>query len=143
MRRRHQQRRTTVAAGLIVSGVLLSGCSTMADNARNTDLCTQFDQLVKAADEFRETDPAQVRADDLRARTDHLRDSVNQVQAVAEGRLDDVLSSLEATLNGLSEALTAAGQDARQTVAALEEDDVQAVLDRWAIVRDRVAAQCG
>jgi outer membrane murein-binding lipoprotein Lpp len=143
MRRRHQQRRTTVAAGLIVSGVLLSGCSTMADNARNTDLCTQFDQLVKAADEFRETDPAQVRADDLRARTDHLRDSVNQVQAVAEGRLDDVLSSLEATLNGLSEALTAAGQDARQAVAALEEDDVQAVLDRWAIVRDRVAAQCG
>jgi len=143
MRRRDQQRRTTVAAGLIVSGLLLSGCSAMADNARNTDLCTQFDQLVKAADEFRETDPAQVRADDLRARTDHLRDSVNQVQAVAEGRLDDVLSSLEATLNDLSEALTAAGQDARQAVAALEEDDVQAVLDRWAIVRDRVAAQCG
>ena len=141
MQRRDHKPWTHVLAGVLGCGLLLSGCSGMAENARSNDFCTQFDQLVEAVDEFKTIDPAQASGDDLREQADHLRDSINQVQAVAEGRLDDVLSALEARLDDLREELIAAGDEAKETLQ-LRKDDVQAVLDQWAIVRDRVTTQC-
>ncbi len=143
MDRRDHRLRTHVIAGVLGCGLLLSGCSGMAENAKSNDLCSQFDQLVKAADEFRAADPGQAKADDLRAQANHLRDSVNQVQAVADGQLDDVLSALEARLDDLRDELAAAGDEAKEAATAQWKEDVEAVLERWAIVRDRVATQCG
>ena len=128
--------------GVAAACLLLSGCSTMAANARSENFCTQFDQLVKKADEFRQLDPAQARADELRKQADTFRDELNQVQAVAEGRLDTAITNLEAALDDVRQAANDAGQKAQDEAKALYKDDLEAVAEQWAIVREAVAGQC-
>jgi len=142
MRRPALQPRPCLVVTVLASAVLLGGCSAMTENAQSADLCTQFDQLVEAADELKDAEPGQARADELRAQAGRVRDNVDQVQAVADGRLDDALSALEASLADLRSDLVAAGEEARKTTVPLVKEDLQAVRDRWAVVKDRVAAQC-
>ena len=128
--------------GLAAGCLLLSGCSSMAANARSQDLCTQFQQLVQNADDFGRLDAAKASADELRTKADSFRDELNQVQAVAEGRLDTAITNLEAALDDVRQAANDAGQKAQDEARALYKDDLKAVAEQWAVVREAVLAQC-
>jgi len=127
---------------LAAAGLLLSGCSTMQANALRVNLCTRFEQMKQTGDEFRQLAPGQARADELRTRVDKFRDQLNQLQAVAEGRLDTAITNLEAALDDVRQAANDAGTKAQDEASALYKDDLDAVAEQWAIVREAVAVQC-
>jgi hypothetical protein len=131
-----------VTCALGVVPLVLSGCAEMAQDARARDLCRQYDQLVTAAERFEQQDPVQVTADDLRAPAGRVRDELNQVQAVAEGRLDTAVTNLEASLDDLRDAAVDVGEDLRTTVVPLWQEDLEQVAESWAVLQGVVAAQC-
>jgi hypothetical protein len=135
-------RRSSTLLGIAAAGLLLSGCSTMADNARSDDLCTRFEQMRQTADDFRQKDATHAQADEIRAQADKLRDQLNQLQAVAEGRLDTAITNLEAALDDVRQAANDAGTKAQEEAKALYKDDLEAVAQQWVIVREAVAVQC-
>ena len=127
---------------MIAAPLVLSGCAGMAQDARANDLCTRYRELVISANQFRELDPAQVKADELRARANRFRDRLDQVQAVSEGQLDTAIANLEANLDDLREGAIEAGANARTTVQPLWKDDLQHVAESWAALRQAVDTRC-
>jgi hypothetical protein len=126
----------------ITSVVLLGGCAEMADNARGNDLCAQYGELVTAADEFRARDTLTSTVDEMSSRAEHFRDELNQVQAVADGRLDTAITNLEATLDDLRQATIDKGEEYRSTVAPLWQDDMEQIAESWAVLQQAAATQC-
>jgi outer membrane murein-binding lipoprotein Lpp len=127
---------------VLVSG-LLSGCASMAESTRSSDLCTRYDDLVAQADEFRAQDWANVNVDQLRGRVETFQDGLAQLDAVAEGRLDTAVSTLRANLDELSQAVADTGEKTRETAQPLVEQSLDDVTQSWAVLRSKVEAECG
>ena len=132
-------RRAGAALGLaLLSAQLLSGCADLATQ----DLCSQYEDVVAAVEELRAKDPDTTKVEELRAAADDVSEELDQLQAVAEGRLDEALTRLRENVDAVRQAAVDAGKDARETAAPLIEDSMQRVQDAWSIVQDVAETQC-
>lgn len=131
------RRRGAVVAGALLGVTLLGGC---ADTTAQ-DLCTQYDDLVAAADELIAVDLTQERAA-VRQAADELRAEIDQFQAVSEGRFDEALSRLRSSLDAARQAAADRGEEARETLQPLLQDALVTVAEAWAVVESAAAAQC-
>lgn len=132
-------RRMVASFGSVLLGAqLLSGC---ADTTAQ-DLCSQYDDLVVAAQKLRDEDPAKAKVEDLRAAADEVQAELDQVQAVAEGRLDDAISRLRADVDAVRQAAVDAGTEALETARPMIQDALDRVEQAWSIVQDLAEKQC-
>ena len=129
-----------------VAVVLLSGCG--ADPA-DQDLCAQYADVKAAVDELRseglQTDNAeefQASVDDLRARADVVRDELDQLQRVSEGRLDTAIGLARQRAAEMRESLVVATYEAAETlgpqITAAQEDLDEA----YTQLKQRLDTQC-
>ena len=117
---------------------LLAACADTAEQ----DLCTQYDELVTAAQQLREQEPVTGTVEELRAASAKLRAELDQFQAVSEGRLDEAISRLRANVDAVRQAAVDAGTEARETARPLLEDAMKNVDQAWAVVQDLAEKQC-
>ncbi|MDF2092926.1 hypothetical protein P0Y31_11285 [Knoellia sp. 3-2P3] len=127
----------TVGAAALCLPVLVA----CADTAEQ-DFCTQYDQLVTAAQELREQDPVAGNVEELRAAAAKVSAELDQFQAVTEGRLDEAISRLRADVDAVRQAVVAAGTEAVDTARPLIEDAMKNLNEAWAVVQERAARQC-
>ena len=133
--RSRRVRRLVVA---LVSTLALTGCG----EASTADLCTQYDQVVKKADEIKNLDVSSESVDDLRTQLKDFQASLDQLQAVADGRLDTAISDLRRAVREFVQAAVDAGEEALKTAQPLLEDSLTTVKELWAVVQKRADAEC-
>lgn len=133
--------RTRVARSLGAAVLCLPILAACAD-ASAQDFCTQYEQLVRAAQELHEQDPVAGNIAELRAATAKVSAELDQFQAVSEGRLDDAISRLRADVDAVRQAAVAAGTGAVAAARPLIEDALKSVNEGWAVVQERAATQC-
>lgn len=128
-----------VAAGLALAYLpLFAACG----DTSGQDLCTQYDELVTAADELRAQDPLTAKADELRAEVEDFQAQLDQFQAVSEGRLDSAISTLRAEVDALRQAAADADTESLDVARPLLEDTRDKVDEAWAVVQDIAETQC-
>jgi len=128
-------------AAVLAPALLVAGCGGTESDA-GTELCTQYDELVASADDFRELDTTETSVDELRSRADDFNDRLDELQEVAEGgRLETALANLEESLDTLRRAAAEAGEDAREDVAETR-NALQQIVEQWGRVRAQLAERC-
>lgn len=125
-------------ATALVSSVLVAGCS----DPRANDLCTQYEQVTSRAAEIRDLDPAAVSVEDLRSQLASFQASLDQLQAVAEGRLDTAISELRSAVRDSVQAAVDAGKEAVETARPLLDESLGDVDERWAALQQKVDVEC-
>ena len=109
-------------AAVLLAAALLGGCGG-ADPARQ-DLCARYDDLKAAVGDL-EADPSpdtanadevQQQVDALRLQADKVRDTLDQVQRVSEGRLDTVIANARLSVDAMRESLIVARYDAAESL---------------------------
>lgn len=143
MRHSSSARLSSVAA---IALVVAAGCG--ADPA-DQDLCAQYADVKAAVEELRseglQTENAeefQASVDDLRKRADVVRDELDQLQRVSEGRLDTAIGLARQRAAEMRESLAVARYEAAETlgpqITAAQEDLDQA----YAQLTQRLDTQC-
>ncbi|MGA8046565.1 MAG: hypothetical protein WCA30_09905 [Dermatophilaceae bacterium] len=137
-----KERARHARSGLVLSSLLLvvplvAGCS----DAATQDFCTQYEDLVAAAEELRATDPVTADVEELRAAADDVSDELDQFQAVSEGRLDDALTRLRERVDEVRQAAVAEAE-ALEAARPLIQEDLAQVESAWLAVQDLVETQC-
>ena len=129
-------------AAVLAPALLVAGCGGSESGAGSAELCTQYDELVASADDFRELDTTGTSVDELRSRADDFNDRPDELQEVAEGgRLETALANLEERLDTLRRAAAEAGEDAREDVAETR-NALQQIVEQWGRVRAQLAERC-
>src|SRR5690349_2027127 len=119
---------------------LLAGCGT---DTAEADLCTQYDDVVAQAENLRSWEPATDDVDELRDRAETFGAELDQLQAVSEGRLDSVISTLRTTINGFLASAVDQGQDALEAARPALEDAADEISDAWSVVELMAENECG
>jgi hypothetical protein len=127
---------TSLASALLVVP-LLAGCG----DAATQDFCSQYEDLVTAAEELRAKDPAATQAQELRSAADDVSDELDQFQAVSEGRLDDALTRLRERVDEVRQAAVAEAE-ALEAARPMIQEDLAQVESAWLVVQDLVETQC-
>ena len=131
--------RSVLAAGVAIAILpLLGACGDTADQ----DLCTQYADLVAAADEWQQQDPLTATADELRAASEEFQAELDQVQAAAEGRLDTAISTLSEAIDAFRQAAIEDDSEALEAARPLLEDVKENVDEAWAVVEALADLQC-
>ncbi len=131
--------RSLLTAGVAIAAIpLLAACGDTDDQ----NYCSQYDDLVTAADEFQEQDPLTAKVEDLRAASEEVEAELDQFQAVSEGRLDTAISTLRASVDAVRQAAVDAGSEAVETARPLLEDSLEDVAEAWAALKDIADVQC-
>jgi hypothetical protein len=132
-------RRAMLRFGVAVAALpLVAACGDTAQ----MDLCTQYADLVTAADELQQLDPTTATAEQLRAASEEIKSELDQFQAVSEGRLDSAISMLRANVDAVRQAAIEEGGEALETARQLLEDVMEDVAQAWAVVQRLADAQC-
>ena len=93
--------RSLITAGVVIASIqVVAACGDTADQ----DFCTQFADLVTAAEQMQQQDPLTAKAEDLRAASEEFEAELDQLQAVSEGRLDTAISTLRASIDAVRQA---------------------------------------
>jgi ABC-type transporter Mla subunit MlaD len=124
-----------------VSTVLLVGCGEAQVRAEH-DLCAQYDQLVDRVDSLQTLDPVTVTVDELRVQVDDVQDQLDALQAVSEGRLDTLISTLRTAVHDFVVAAADAGEEALDTARPLLEDTLEDVGEAWATLQQVADVRC-
>lgn len=106
---------------VVVAPLLLAGCG--ADPA-GQDLCARYSDLASAVEDLRAApriDPStavavQEQVDAVRLEADRVRDTLDQVQRVSEGRLDTAIANARLSVDAMRESLIVARYDAVETL---------------------------
>ena len=131
--------RSLVTVGVVIAaGQVLTACGDTADR----DLCTQYANLVAAADEWQQQDPLTAKADEMRESSEELQAQLDQFQAVAEGRLDTAISTLRANIDAFRQAAIDKDSEALEAARPLLEDAKEDVEEAWAVVEALADVQC-
>jgi PBP1b-binding outer membrane lipoprotein LpoB len=127
---------------VVASAVVLTGCSyARVDTA--DDLCVQYDELVEKVEQIQAVDPNTATVDELRTAAEGVQDELDQVQAVAEGRLDTAISAVRTAVHDFVVAATDAGQEALDAARPQLEDDLEQVAESWARLQELGDVRCG
>jgi len=108
-------------APVAIASLLLAGCG--ADPA-GQDLCARYADLKAAVGDLRaapqidtsNAEAVQQQVDAMRLKADKLRDTLDQIQRVSEGRLDTVIANARLSVDELRESLIVARYDAAETL---------------------------
>ena len=131
--------RSLVTVGIVIAAAqVLTACGDTADQ----DLCTQYADLVAAADEWQQQDPLTAKADELRTASEEFQAELDQFQAVAEGRLDTAISTLRANIDAFRQAAIEDDSEALEAARPLLEDAKEDVDEAWAVVEALADMQC-
>jgi hypothetical protein len=127
---------------VVASALVLTGCSyARVDTA--DDLCVQYDELVEKVEQIQAVDPNTATVDELRTAAEGVQDELDQVQAVAEGRLDTAISAVRTAVHDFVVAATDAGQEALDAARPQLEDDLEQVAESWARLQELGDVRCG
>jgi PBP1b-binding outer membrane lipoprotein LpoB len=127
---------------VVASAVVLTGCSyARVDTA--DDLCVQYDELVEKVEQIQAVDPNTATVDELRTAAEGVQDELDQVQAVAEGRLDTAISAVRTAVHDFVVAAADAGREALDAARPALEEDLEQVAESWARLQELGDVQCG
>jgi hypothetical protein len=124
-------------AAVLLIAPLLASCG----DPSSRDLCTQYGELVAAAEELQAKDPMTADVEELRAAVNEVSVALDQVQAVSEGRFDDALTRMRDRVNDLRQAAVDSAEGIEETRALIQEDLAE-VRSAWSAVQDRIETQC-
>jgi hypothetical protein len=131
-------RRRLISVGVAVAALpWLAACGDAADQ----DFCTQYAELVAAADEVRELDPLTAKAEDVRDEAEDFQAQLDQFRAVSEGRFDAEISTLRASIDAIRQAALDKAE-ALESARPLLEDDLEDVRESWANLQQLADTQC-
>jgi hypothetical protein len=129
--------RALIAA--LVLGVAACGAQQEQRSAQN--LCARYQQLVARSSELQSLDPRSTTADAIQKRADTALATLDQLQAVSEGRYDALISSLRAAVNDVRHSAVEVGEtvttSAQQRQAALKD-----VAESLAPLKQRLDVEC-
>jgi len=126
----------------LVTVASLSACD-YTRTAKGQELCGRYDDLASSVQKLKDEHPAKAKAQDVRRAVEDAQARLDELQAVAEGRLDTVLSNLRADLSSELESAVENGSAALDTSRPAIEDASKNVNDTWARVQALAAVQCG
>jgi outer membrane murein-binding lipoprotein Lpp len=137
----------TRLALVAIAPLLLAGCS--ADPA-GQDLCARYADLkaavgdLEAAPRLRSTNVEEVQkqVDAVRLKADKVRDTLDQVQRVSEGRLDTAIANARLSLDELRESLIVARYDAAETLGPKITEAQANLKEAYAPVASALDTQC-
>ena len=137
--------RALVSALLAVP--LLAGCGV---DPTAQDLCARYDDLKEAVDALRaappldrtKSDELQQQVDALRLQADKVRDTLDQVQRVSEGRLDTVIANARLSVDAMRESLIVARYDAAETLGPKITEAQANLREAYAPVASALDTQC-
>jgi len=135
-------RRFGCALVALVTAASLSACD-YTKTAKGQELCSRYDDLASSVQKLQDEHPLKAKSQDLRRAVEDAQARLDQLQAVAEGRLDTVLSNLRADLSSELESAVENGSAALETSRPAIEDAAKNVNDTWARVQTLAAVQCG
>jgi hypothetical protein len=134
-----RHRRRLCVAVAIAAIPILAGCG---GSTGERDFCTQYADLVKAADQMKQEDPLNAEAGELRAAADDFQAELDQFQAVSEGRLDTALTTLRDDIDAVRQAALDARGEALKTARPLLQDAMDDVSRAWVVVQDIATLEC-
>jgi hypothetical protein len=94
-------------------------------------------------EQIQAVDPNTATVDELRTAAEGVQDELDQVQAVAEGRLDTAISAVRTAVHDFVVAATDAGQEALDAARPQLEDDLEQVAESWARLQELGDVRCG
>ena len=138
--------RFAVVSTAVAALVLVTGCGS---DPAGQDLCAQYADVQAALEQPRpdglQTENAEAlrsSVDDLRQRADLVRNELDQLQQVSEGRLDTVISLARQRVAEMRESLTVATYEAAETLGP-QITTAQEELDAaFAQLDQRLQTQC-
>ena len=106
---------------LAIASVLLAGCGV---DPAGQDLCARFADVQAAVEDLEAAPPldtanadaVQQQVDALRLQADRVRDTLDQIQRVSEGRLDTVIANARLSVDAMRESLIVARYDAAESL---------------------------
>jgi len=135
----HLGRAGIVMVTALVSSLLLTSCT----DPKAADLCTRYKQVSSRADEIRNLKPSTETVNELRGKLTNFEASLDQLQAVSDGRLDTAITNLRTAVQDFVEAAVDNGQKARETAEPLLGDSRGEVAKQWGVLKERADAECG
>ena len=137
----------TRLAPVAVAALLLAGCG--ADPA-GQDLCARYADLKAAVGDLRaapQIDPTNAEAvqqqvDAMRLQADKVRDTLDQVQRVSEGRLDTAIANARLRVDEMRESLIVARYDAAETLGPKITEAQANLAEAYAPVASALDTQC-
>lgn len=138
MNRRMSQRLGMAFVLVLVGAQLFGGCA----DARDASFCAEYEELSVAVEGLGQQNPATASAEELRGTVDEVQAALDQFRAVSEGRLDDALSRLRASVDAVRQAAVDAGSEALNTARPLVQDALESADEAWQIVQDIAGTQC-
>lgn len=129
-----------VGALVLVSVAVLPACAT---NQAGQNLCTRYDNVVSAVDALKSADVQTVQLDALRAKADLVSARLDELQAVAEGRLDTMIANLKSDLADLRTALASVGDKARAAAQPVLQQQLDNIAKGFAALEARAGVDCG
>jgi len=130
-----------VLVALVTTGSL-SACD-YTRTAKAQELCGRYDDLAGSVQKLQDQHPLKATAQDVRRAVEDAQERLDRLQAVAEGRLDTVLTTLRYDLSSELESAVDNGNAALDTSRPAIEDALENVNDSWARVQALAAVQCG
>lgn len=127
---------------VLVSTLALTGALTGCGDKSTEDLCNQYDKVVAKADEIKNLDLSSEGVADLRTTLKDFQASLDDLQAVAEGRLDTAITDLRTAVREFVQAAVAAGREALESAKPVLEDSLDRVTELWAVVEKRADNEC-
>jgi outer membrane murein-binding lipoprotein Lpp len=135
-------------AAVVLAAALLGGCA--RDNPAAQDLCARYDDVKAAVQELEATpaldttnaDAVQEQVDALRLRADKVRDTLDQVQRVSEGRLDTVIANARLSVDAMRESLIVARYVAAETLGPKITEAQANLREAYAPVASALDTQC-
>ena len=106
---------------LAIAPLLLAGCGV---DPAGQDLCARFVDVQAAVEDLEaapaidatNADAVQQQVDALRLQADKVRDTLDQIQRVSEGRLDTVIANARLSVDAMRESLIVARYDAAESL---------------------------
>jgi ATP-dependent Clp protease ATP-binding subunit ClpA len=132
---------------LAIASVLLAGCGV---DPAGQDLCARFADVQAAVEDLEaapaldtaNADAVQQQVDALRLQADKVRDTLDQVQRVSEGRLDTAIANARLSLDELRESLIVARYDAAETLGPKITEAQANLKEAYAPVASALDTQC-
>jgi len=134
-------------APALLAVALLAGCG--ADPA-GQDLCARYDDLKAAVEDLdaapqldtSNADAVQKQVDTLRLQADKVKDTLDQVQRVSEGRLDSAIATARLSVDEMRESLIVARYDAAETLGPKITEAQANLREAYAPVASALDTQC-
>lgn len=134
-------------AAFALAAFLLTSCGV---DPADQDLCARYTDLKAAVADLRaaprldgtDAEVLQGQVDEMRLQADKVRDALDQIQRVSEGRLDTAIGNARASVDDMRESLIVARYDAAETLGPRIAEAQANLSAAYAPVAARLDTQC-